>query len=110
MTQITASQLRHKVTLQAQEETRSEYGDVIIGWVDLANVWGQVAPQSGREFFASQQAQSEVSTRITIRYRPDVDATMRVLHRGQVFGIEAAMPDDGSGYDHLTLLCSTRDD
>lgn len=104
--QITASQLRHKVALQAQETTRSEFGDVITEWVDQASVWAHVAPQSGREYFAAQQVQSEVSTRITIRYRDDVDATCRIKYRGKTYNIEAVLPDDGSGRDHLTLMCA----
>ncbi|ROO30431.1 head-tail adaptor protein [Salinisphaera orenii MK-B5] len=104
--QVSAGQLRHKVTLQAQQETRSEYGEIIVDWVTLARVWAHVAPQSGREYFAAQQVQSEVSTRVTIRYRDDVNATMRLQHRGQTYRIEAVMADDGSGRDHLTLMCS----
>ena len=104
--QVSASQLRHKITLQARQETRSPYGEVSIEWADIASVWAHVAPQSGRDYFAAQQVQSEVSTRVTIRYRDDVDATMRVTHRGKTYGIEAVLPDDGSGFDHLTLMCS----
>lgn len=106
MTQILAGQLRHKVLLQAKATSRSAYGDVTMVWVDKAAVWANVAPQSGREYFAAQQAQSEVSARITIRYRDDVDPTMRVLHRNKTYNIHAVMPDDGSGLDHLTLMCS----
>ncbi|MES1947436.1 phage head-tail adaptor [Salinisphaera sp. C84B14] len=104
--QVSAGQLRHKITLQARQETRSDYGEVTLDWAEVASVWAHVAPQSGREYFAAQQVQSEVSTRVTIRYRDDVDATMRVTHRGKTYDIEAVLPDDGSGFDHLTLMCA----
>ena len=53
--------------------------------------------------FASQQAQSEVTQRIRIRYRPDVTADMRVIHNGKVFNIVAPLPDNRGR--ELVLMC-----
>lgn len=103
---VSAGQLRHRVTLQEKQDSRGDYGEVITDWADVADVWAQVAPQSGKEYIASQAVQSEVTTRITIRYRDDVDASMRVAYRGKLYNIHAVLPDAGSGLDHLSLMCS----
>lgn len=45
-----------------------EYGTEVITWVTLHSVWAAVEPLSGREYIISQSAQSEVTTRIRMRY------------------------------------------
>ncbi len=103
---IAAGKLRHRVTLQAYVEMRSPFGEVIQEWQDQGQAWADIAPQSGREYMASQSLQSEVTTRITIRYRPDIDATWRIVHRNKTYQIHAVLPDNGSGLAHLSLMCS----
>lgn len=99
-----AGKLRHRVTLQRYEETRDDMGAVIETWVDVATVWAAVEPLSVREFISAQAGQSEISARITIRYRPGIDATMRVLHRDQIYNIKGPpLPDPRSGREYLTL-------
>lgn len=102
---VAAGKLRHRVTLQEQQTTTSPYGETVTEWVDVGNVWADVAPQSGREFMASQSLQSEVTTRITIRYRDDINALWRIAYRGRTYDIHAALPDNGSGLAHLSLMC-----
>lgn len=54
-------------------------------------------------FFASQQVQSEVTHKVTIRFRPGVTADMRVIHNGKVFNIVAPLPDNRGR--ELVLMC-----
>ena len=95
--------LRHRVTLQRFQQGQDAYGGPVETWEDVATVWASLEAMSGREFFASQQAQSEVTQRIRIRYRPGVTADMRVIHQGTVFNIVAPLPDN-RGKD-LVLMC-----
>lgn len=41
-----------------------------------------------------------------IRYRDDVDASMRAVYRGKYYNILAVLPDAESGREHLTLMTS----
>lgn len=102
-----ASTLRHRVTIQALQQTRNEWGEFVTDWVDVARVWADVRPLSGREFIASQQVQSKVTARITIRYRAGIAASQRVLQRDTTYNIEAVLPDPEMGREYLTLMCST---
>ncbi len=99
-----AGQLRHRITIEKPGQTQDpETGEMIPDWEVVATVWAAKRPSSAREFKQSQAGQSEVTGEFQIRYRPGIDATMRIVHKGQIFNIEGVLPDDRSGREHLTL-------
>lgn len=72
-------ELRHKVTIERPLQGRSERGgprDSFEPW--LPNIWAEVKDTGPRERFGAQQVQSSITTKIRIRFRPGIDATMRV--------------------------------
>jgi SPP1 family predicted phage head-tail adaptor len=103
---IPAGQLRHRVTLQKPQTTVSGYGERTTSWADAFTCWADFHPLSVREFLAQSGLQSQVTARVTIRYRDDVDATMRVTYRGKVYNIAGVLPDPDSGREYLTLPVS----
>lgn len=99
-----AGSLRHRITLQAQGQTRGPDGEWEPAWTDFAaNVPASIVPLSGREFLSAGEMQGEVTARITIRWRPGVVDTMRVLHDGTVYAIRAVLPDP-TLRRHITLM------
>ena len=96
--------LRHRVSLQklehVQNQTTGEMGE---SWVQVKKLYARVEPLSAREFIAAQQENSEVSARITIRYRNDIKPGMRFVHRGNIYDIQGHLPDNHSGLDYITL-------
>ena len=103
---IGAGDLRHRVLIQQQVTTRDDDGVSHTTWVDVATVWAAVEPLSAREFIQSGQTQAAVTARITIRYRAGLQASMRILHRGQVFNIAGLLPDKVSGLEYITIPVS----
>lgn len=104
---IRAGKLRHQVTLQERKTTRDpDTGDVIVAWADVATVWASVEPLSARDFIAAGVNQSQVTARITIRYRENISADMRILHRTKIYNIEGVLADKDSGREYLTLPVS----
>lgn len=102
-----AGKLRHKVTIQAPGLTQDPVsGEMVAGWSDFASVWASVEPLSARDFIAAQANQSEITARIVIRYREGILPTMRILHRGKVYGIQGVLPDADSGLEYLTIPVS----
>jgi SPP1 family predicted phage head-tail adaptor len=102
-----AGKLRHRLTLQMKTVTQDKTtGRLTETWQDVCKIWGNIAPLSAREFLASQSIQSEITTRITIRYKKNIDSTMRLLHGGKIYNIEGALADAKSGIEYLTLPCS----
>lgn len=110
-----AGRLRHRVTLQRRADTQSTSGEVVPGYEDILTVWASIEPLSGREMFAAQQVQSEVNTRIRIRWRPEIDSTVRVVNAltatrkgSDFYDVLSASEDAQSGRQHWTLFCVRR--
>ncbi len=85
---MNAGKLRHQVTIKKPIETQNSYGEPEVRWQDIATVWAQVEPLRGREYFASKQMVAEVEVRITIRYRSDVTAKMKIAKGTDEYLIE----------------------
>lgn len=102
-----AGTLRHRVTIEQQSVSRGTDGEEIVSWVELATVWAAVEPLSGREFFAANQIQSELSHRIRMRHRGDVTPKMRVHWDGRLFDVETVIADRTHARE-LHLMCVER--
>jgi SPP1 family predicted phage head-tail adaptor len=103
---IPAGSLRNRITLQKPETTVSGYGERTVSWIDAFTCWADFHPLSVREFIASAQPQSQITARVVIRYRDDVDASMRIAYRGKVYNIAGVLADPDSGREYLTLPVS----
>lgn len=105
---LAAGKLRHRVIIQRNDEFQISDGSMTQEWVDVyPKIYAEVAPLSAREFLASATQNMSISTRITIRYKPDIVAKMRVLHGSKVYNIEGVLQDVDSGLEYITLVCST---
>ena len=104
-----AGGLRHRISIQHLVEQQDHVtGEITKTWVEFAPAWAAIEPLSARDFMAAQASQSEASGRITIRYRPGVLPTMRILHLANIYTIIGPpLPDKNSGLEYLTLLVST---
>lgn len=109
--------LRHRIVLQQRADAENAQGEVVPTWTDLAEVWGSIEPVSGREYFAAQQVNAEITARIVIRHRPGVNAAGRVLHQTNqsdspaeydVYDVVTALEDPVIGKRWITLLCVRR--
>ncbi len=54
-----------------------------------ATVWAQKQDVRGREFFAAQQTNSEITTTFRIRHRTDVLMTDRIVYQDMAFNIHS---------------------
>ncbi len=102
-----AGKLRHRVRIERRGSVQDpETGEMIPGWAEVATVWASVEPVSARDFIASRAGQAEITARIVMRHRDDLDATMRIVHRGKVYNIQGVLPDPDSGLEYVTLPCN----
>jgi len=88
---LSAGRLTQRVVLQSKSVVRDAMGGETITWVDAATVWAEIRPLRGRDLVAAQQAASEVTARITVRYRTDVQADWRVKHGSDLYDILAVV-------------------
>jgi SPP1 family predicted phage head-tail adaptor len=88
-----AGQLRHRVTIEDLSVTQDNIGIITESWQEVATVWAEIRPMSGREFIAANAIQAGVTTKITIRHMDGINAKMRVRHKDTLYNIKAVLPD-----------------
>lgn len=110
---LNAGRLRHRVDIQQRAETQDQNtGAITYQWVDFATkVAAEISPLSAKEFIQSAAEQSQITTKIVMRYRAGVVAKMRVVHIvngvATYYNIAGVLRDPISGLDWMTLPCST---
>lgn len=105
---ISAGNLRHIVKIQHVVQVQSSDGSINSVWQDLFNrVYASIDPVSVKEFLVAATTESQVTARITIRYKSQITEKMRVVHGNKVYQIEGVQSDIDSGIEYLTLACST---
>lgn len=88
-----AGALNNLLTIQQNGTSVDELGQPVEGWTDVAQVWGNVRHLRGVEAIKAGAVTSTVRASIRIRYRPDLNAGMRVLADGRTYEIKAVLPD-----------------
>ena len=76
---VSSGRLNQRITIQAMTRVRGALGGHDETWSNFAIVWAEVTDMSGRELFNAKAMGSEVTKRVTIRYRTDIVAAMRVI-------------------------------
>jgi len=87
MSALVTGRLDRRITFRRPTFIQNEFGEAEASWEDVTTVWAEVKPLRGREYFAAQQVNSEVTTRFRIRYLSGVDTRWRILHDGLEYDI-----------------------
>lgn len=96
--------LRDRLTLQAYVEGRDAIGGITQDWQEVRKIWGEVRGVSGRAFLSASAEQAEVTAEILMRYRPDIEAGMRLVRGTDVYTIVAPLPD--AKRTELSCMCT----
>lgn len=100
---LSAGDLKHRVVIEAQIDTQDSNGDTVVDWYELATVWAGYQPLSVHKFSQSRADQSEIAAWFTLRYRDDVDSTMRIRFRDRLHYIVGVLPDKESGLEYMSV-------
>jgi SPP1 family predicted phage head-tail adaptor len=105
--------LDKRIRLQNRSSTLDDYGQPVNTWSNLATVWANIKPLTGREKAQMQMVDSILTHRVTIRYRVDfmppttVDA-YRIAYETpsgtRIFNITAAQDVD-EARQHIQFDC-----
>jgi len=87
--------LRDLIELQSSTDSVDTYGQPTRTWSTYASVWARIVGQSGGESQQALQQSSQVSYRITIRRRTDVEASHRAIWGSKTLNFFAVWDDDG---------------
>src|SRR5688572_19516767 len=108
---------RFEVELQRRVDNQ-DAGGLDHTYEPFGEDYASIRALSGRELWAAQQVQAEVTTEIRMRWGDDIDATTRILHYVgdlddsprlvDVYDVTVPNPDAKTGRRELVLLCVKR--
>jgi len=101
--------LRHRVTIQRLSKYQNEMGEEEPKWTNVATRWASIEPISGREYFAAQQINAEITHRVKMRYLEEMGSTMRLLCGTRIFQIEVLINVEERN-QLLIILCTEKAD
>ena len=104
MSRIKAGDLRQTVTLIRPDTTEGEHRRRATEWVEVATVPAAKSDVSGREFYQAQAFHAEDVVTFTLRWREDVTAEWRLIHRGTAYNI-LEVNHLGEMRDFMKLKC-----
>lgn len=103
-----AGKLDRLIDIQIRESIKDDYGASIPAWILHAKVWASKRDVRGREFWESDKVQSETTTRFVVRYRSDLDVSMRVLYDSKAYRINGLKELGRRAY--LEIMASVDED
>lgn len=101
---INPGELRHRITIQKLNNSQNEYGEVSEFWEDILNIRAGIYPISGKEFFAAETVNSEITHKVKIRYVEGLTPNMRINFNNRIFSIESIINFQEKNIE-LQLLC-----
>ncbi len=96
--------LNKRITFQSLQNTENEYGESIQNWTDLKTVWASINPIVGKEYFAAETVNSEISHKIRLRYIEGIKPTMRIKFKERYFNIISVINYQERNIE-LQLMC-----
>ncbi|MHB8124649.1 MAG: phage head closure protein [Desulfitobacteriaceae bacterium] len=98
--------LKHVIDIQKELTSRDSYGASTKEWVTfLRSARASVEPLTGREFFAAQQVNSEITHLVKMRYRSGIIPEMRLKFGNRYFDIRSAINIKEAGKE-MYLRCT----
>jgi SPP1 family predicted phage head-tail adaptor len=92
------------VTIKKPTTGQDDIGAPLATWVDYdVNVWANVKHLRGVQAIKAGSDMSKVQCSIRLRYREDLDASMRVVSEGTNYDVRAVLPDGGKVF--VDLVC-----
>lgn len=110
---IVAGRLKERVTIMHRIETQEPvYGTTVVTWEPLATVWAEVQDilPSRSESIAEGISLARRPARVRMRYRDDLDSSMRLVVNGRSLNIVAGPAELGfrDGLEFMAEELSTQ--
>lgn len=105
---IAAGKMNKRISIEqltAGSPAQDTFGEPDQTWSEFAEVWAAIEPIQGREFWAQQQVQSEITHRVRIRYLAGVLPDMRIVYSTRIFSIKHII-DPKERHEELQLMCT----
>ena len=108
-TEDKAQQFDRQITVSRRVESTDALGTKAYTWAVFKTLWAKrVTPSAGRQVFAAGQEHATVTDIFRLRYRTDLDATMRVTdERGVHYDLSGPPVDIGGCHTITELRCTS---
>ena len=91
--------IAHRIVIEQASATPDGAGGAILAWSPLATLWAAVEPVKAERLAGGDRLSARITHRVTIRWRGEVTAGMRIRHRGRLLAIESVVdPDERRRY------------
>lgn len=115
MNPISAGMLTRRIKIQRPSTIKDSVGAPCRSWLDVATLWADIQPLSGKEAVIANRISAELSHQIIVRYQslfdnPQQVAQMRVLYKARIFNIHSALNEDEKRTQIILLASEGLDD
>jgi SPP1 family predicted phage head-tail adaptor len=83
-----AGKLDRRIRIESKSATLDSYGQEVISWVLVDEVWAEIDPKRGNEIMASMQTTPEATKIFRIRYLSTVNENCRIVYRSEAYDIK----------------------
>lgn len=84
---INPGEFRHIITFQVPDDNKNDYGEDNGQWKDILTTRAAIYPVSGKEFYAAETVNSEITHKINMRYMRGLKPSMRIKFGDRYFNI-----------------------
>lgn len=98
-------QFNRRIAIHKRVAVTDELGTKDYTFALYAEAWAAFIPMRGRQFFGASQMQAELTAIFRLRYRTDLDPTMRIVYNGENFDLAAPPVDVDGAHTVIELLC-----
>ena len=115
MNPISAGMLTRRIKVQRPSTMKDGLGAPCRTWIDVATVWADIQPLSGKEAVIANRISAEISHQIIVRYQsvfdnPQQVAQMRILYKSRIFNIHSSLNEDEKRAQIILLVSEGLDD
>lgn len=109
---MSIGKMQHRLTIQSRSRSSDGGGGAASTWSTVDTVWGRIEAKGGSERFFGDQNEARTSHLITIRFRRDVTAAMRIVYSYAVDSVNysrtfniRSIANKGERDKYLELVC-----
>ena len=99
--------LDKRVTILKYEDVETPYNLTQKKLMQFLKVWARIEPLRGRAYYEQYKEKTEDLSKITIRYRDNIDNSMVVQYKNRLYRINAVI-DPYESHVKLELMCSIK--
>lgn len=99
--------LDKRITILKYEDVETLYNLTQKKLIPFLKVWARIEPLRGRAYYEQYKEKTEDLSKITIRYRDNIDNSMVVQYKNRLYRINAVI-DPYESHVKLELMCNIK--